>query len=389
MASLRQQRGPTSYPLSLTAIATSVRGRRLLCINILGIEDVIANQILLWLGEGARPGESPTLIDVLVSLARAGVSGPFRPSYLERRLARETRGTATLGSMNTTSCLDDASRRVVPVSAMETIVHRCLEIMPDLTRSISAGGCGTYVARLLSGTVRYVHEPLRAAARSVRGRLRAGSIRIFQMTALFACPRGRLVLIESLKGSWPRADRQSVGGRTGRGGHSGRRGGRSTLLSHSAFAPGVALPPRLKAMVQWLNIDGDGQGESDMEDREVRAALDHHWAASDANDFEAEHQIYREDAVLEYPQSGERIRGRRKIQLSRTAQPNKKRFAVRRIIGGGDLWVTEFILTYDGQPSYTVSIMEFLDGKVARETQYFGDPFEPGPSRAQWVERMP
>ena len=55
----------------------------------------------------------------------------------------------------------------------------------------------------------------------------------------------------------------------------------------------------------------------------------------------------------------------------------------------GDLWVTEYVLTYDEQPSYTVSIMEFLDGKVARETQYFGDPFEPGPSRAQWVERMP
>ncbi len=51
-----------------------------------------------------------------------------------------------------------------------------------------------------------------------------------------------------------------------------------------------------------------------MEDREIRAALDLHWAASDANDFEAEHQIYREDAVLEYPQSGERIRGRRNIQ---------------------------------------------------------------------------
>jgi hypothetical protein len=164
-------------------------------------------------------------------------------------------------------------------------------------------------------------------------------------------------------------------------------------------ANGVAATPPLrrewssrpvwKRIAQWLNIDGDGQGEFDMEDREMRAALDRHWAASDANDFEAEHQIYREDAVLEYPQSGERIRGRRKIQLSRAAQPNKKRFTVRRIIGGGDLWVTEFILTYDGQPSYTVSIMEFLDGKVARETQYFGDPFEPGPSRAQWVERMP
>jgi hypothetical protein len=126
-----------------------------------------------------------------------------------------------------------------------------------------------------------------------------------------------------------------------------------------------------------------------MEDREIRAALDRHWAASDASDFEAEHQIYREDAVLDYPQSGERIHGRLKIQWSRAAQPNRKRFTVLRIIGAGDLWVTEFVLNYDGRPSYTVSIMEFVDGKVARETQYFADPFEPGPSRAQWVERMP
>ena len=125
-----------------------------------------------------------------------------------------------------------------------------------------------------------------------------------------------------------------------------------------------------------------------MDDRTVRAALERHWDASDANDFNVEHEIYREDAVLDYPQSGERIRGRHNIQESRFAQPNKKRFTVRRIIGSGDLWVTEFVLTYDGQPSYTVSIMEFKDGKVARETQYFGDAFAPGPSRAQWVELM-
>ena len=125
-----------------------------------------------------------------------------------------------------------------------------------------------------------------------------------------------------------------------------------------------------------------------MEDREVRAALDRHWAASDANDFAAEHQIYREDAVLEYPQSGERIRGRANIQASRTVQPNLKHFSVRRIVGAGNLWVTEFVLTYDGRPSYTVSIMEFSEGKVARETQYFADPFAPGPSRAHLVELM-
>ncbi|WP_158929424.1 nuclear transport factor 2 family protein [Acidisphaera sp. S103] len=125
-----------------------------------------------------------------------------------------------------------------------------------------------------------------------------------------------------------------------------------------------------------------------MDGNGIREALDRHWAASDANDFEVEHDIYREDAVLEYPQSGERIRGRRNIQASRTAQPNAKRFTVRRIVGSDDLWVSEFVITYDGRPSYTVSVMEFLDGKVARETQYFGDAFPPGPSRVHLVERM-
>jgi SnoaL-like domain len=122
------------------------------------------------------------------------------------------------------------------------------------------------------------------------------------------------------------------------------------------------------------------------EDRNIRAALDRHWAASDANDFEAEHEIYRDDAVLEYPQSGERIRGRHNIQAARSAQPSEKRFMVRRVLGAADLWVTELVITYDGLPSYSVSIMEFRDGKVARESQYFGDPFAPGASRAQWVE---
>ncbi|MBV9287619.1 MAG: nuclear transport factor 2 family protein [Hyphomicrobiales bacterium] len=125
-----------------------------------------------------------------------------------------------------------------------------------------------------------------------------------------------------------------------------------------------------------------------MTDNEIREALNLHWAASDANDFDVEHDIYREDALLEYPQSGERIRGRGKIQASRVAQPNHKRFTVRRILGAGDLWVTEFVLGYDGRPSYSVSVMEFRDGKVARETQYFADPFEPGPSRAHLVERI-
>jgi hypothetical protein len=138
-----------------------------------------------------------------------------------------------------------------------------------------------------------------------------------------------------------------------------------------------------------MNGQQKAQQSSSDRDQQIRAALDQHWAASDANDFVTEHLIYLEDAVLDYPQSGERTRGRSNIQNQRASQPSNKRFSVRRIIGSGDLWVTEFILTYDAKPSYTVSIMEFSGVKVARETQYFADPFPAPAFRAQWVERMP
>ena len=124
-----------------------------------------------------------------------------------------------------------------------------------------------------------------------------------------------------------------------------------------------------------------------MHDDDIRAALQRHWSASDANDFAAEHEIYDEHAVLEYPQSGERIRGREHIQASRMAQPDAKRFTVRRMLGAGGLWVSELEMRYGDRPFRVVSIMEFDGDWVIRETQYFAEPFEPGPSRAQWVER--
>jgi SnoaL-like domain len=138
-----------------------------------------------------------------------------------------------------------------------------------------------------------------------------------------------------------------------------------------------------------MNDQRNSEQDSGTRDQQIRAALDQHWAASDANDFVTEHLIYQDDAVLEYPQSGERTRGRSNIQGQRASQPSNKRFSIRRIIGSGDLWVTEFILTYDGKPSYTVSIMEFKGLKVARETQYFADPFVAPAFRAKWVERIP
>jgi hypothetical protein len=120
---------------------------------------------------------------------------------------------------------------------------------------------------------------------------------------------------------------------------------------------------------------------------ENRTALDRHWSASAAGDLEAEHDIYSDDTICDYPQSGERIRGRRNLQALRSHHPGKPSgFQIRRLVGSGNLWVTEYTITYQGRIAYTVSIMEFQGGKVVHETQYYADPFEAPAWRAQWVE---
>ena len=127
-----------------------------------------------------------------------------------------------------------------------------------------------------------------------------------------------------------------------------------------------------------------------MEEEQIREALDAHWLASAGGDADAEHDIYADDAVCDYPQSGERILGRKNLQALRSHHPGKPSgFEVRRMVGVGELWVTEYIITYQGKSAYTVSIMEFRDGKVVHETQYFADPFEAPAWRSQWVQRMP
>jgi len=123
-----------------------------------------------------------------------------------------------------------------------------------------------------------------------------------------------------------------------------------------------------------------------MGDAERRAAIERHWAASQAGDEAAEHAIYAEDAVLEYPQSGERFRGRHNIQGQRSHHPAQREFVVRSVRGSGDLWITELVITYDGKPYDTVSIMEFRAAHVVLETQYFAEPFEAATWRAQWSE---
>ena len=127
----------------------------------------------------------------------------------------------------------------------------------------------------------------------------------------------------------------------------------------------------------------------DVTSEQNEAALREHWAASAAGNQNLEHEIYDENVICDYPQSGERIHGRRNLQNLRSHHPGKPTgFNIRRLFGAGKLWITEYTITYEGSPFHTVSIMEFENGKVARETQYFAAPFEAAEWRAQWVEKI-
>ncbi|GAA4873425.1 nuclear transport factor 2 family protein [Actinomycetospora straminea] len=99
------------------------------------------------------------------------------------------------------------------------------------------------------------------------------------------------------------------------------------------------------------------------------------------------HEIFAKDAVLEFPQSGERFRGRETFLAWRRRYPAEVTFRLRRIVGQGDLWVAEAEVRYDGaDPHFGVSILEFRDGLVVRETIYGGPPWEAPDWRAPYRE---
>src|SRR6266581_1098978 len=76
-------------------------------------------------------------------------------------------------------------------------------------------------------------------------------------------------------------------------------------------------------------------------DLEKRRAIEQHWAASEAGDVELEHRLYAEDAILDYPQSGERFVGRSTIAEQRSGNPAQRHFRLRRVLGTGSVWVSE------------------------------------------------
>jgi hypothetical protein len=119
------------------------------------------------------------------------------------------------------------------------------------------------------------------------------------------------------------------------------------------------------------------------------ATLQNLWATDGglALSAEAEHDLRTEDYVMEMPQSGERVVGRDSMRAMQQAFPNPPSIQIHRIIGSGDVYVVMGRSDYGGDVYHVANVVEFRDGRIARETRFYASPFEPPQWRAQWVER--
>jgi hypothetical protein len=129
-------------------------------------------------------------------------------------------------------------------------------------------------------------------------------------------------------------------------------------------------------------------GANEKNEREVQALIDRQFAKMQAGDLAGAHEWYDAAVVLEWPQSGERVRGKENLMALRKAYPADGEFEVRRSIARRNLGVIELVIRYDGRPVNAIGIFEFGEGKVVRETHYFAEPFPPPEWRSRWVERM-
>ena len=121
-----------------------------------------------------------------------------------------------------------------------------------------------------------------------------------------------------------------------------------------------------------------------MNEAAVRAALVRHWQY-EGRDYDISHEIYHDDAVLEFPQSGERFIGLESFLTWRRQYPAAVDYRLRRISGGGEHWVVELLVSYNGSPPmFGVGLIEFRGEKIARESIYVAEGFEAAGWRSQW-----
>jgi SnoaL-like domain len=121
-----------------------------------------------------------------------------------------------------------------------------------------------------------------------------------------------------------------------------------------------------------------------VDEAERRAQIRRFWEYT-GRDQDVSHEIYHEDAVLEFPQSGERFEGVANFKEWRSQYPAGVALEMRNLRGQGNLWVVEGAISYDGGPwQPAVNILEFRGDKVDRETIYVTEPWDAPEWRARW-----
>jgi ketosteroid isomerase-like protein len=126
-----------------------------------------------------------------------------------------------------------------------------------------------------------------------------------------------------------------------------------------------------------------------MDDQARRTRIRQFVEAINTGEMDVFDALYHDDVVVEWPQSGEVIRGKHNIRELREAYPTPPTASLRRIVGAGDLWAIEMGFDYDGDRFDVVVIHQWRDGQVERETSYYAAPFEAPAWRARWVEPVP
>jgi ketosteroid isomerase-like protein len=127
-----------------------------------------------------------------------------------------------------------------------------------------------------------------------------------------------------------------------------------------------------------------------MSETSNRAAIEALVAAINKGDLAALDAVFTDDVILEWPQSGERIRGGQNRREIYSRFPSLPRVVAKRTTGSGDLWVLEADLDYgEGNGPYQcVFVFSMRDGRIAREIAYWSKPFPAPEWRAPWIERM-
>ena len=128
----------------------------------------------------------------------------------------------------------------------------------------------------------------------------------------------------------------------------------------------------------------------DLEQMDERAALEFLTELYSLLSAEAEDRIRHDEYTMEWPQSGERLRGRQKMKAFQESNEGSRppRWP-RRVLVREGLWVVEGSVDYGGgREGDFVLILELREGRVFKETRYYADRLEASEDRTRWFERM-